>query len=230
MKWKEKFSEFVNLFVGAGLSTQPGLSINELEIDQLGFFDYFGNGNVHTVENDYEIAAGICAVVLKHAAYNTSVNIGNCMLMCDSPIERALLGGIIGVSLFRWDAVVIKNCRQIDMVPDEVVIDTRPQWKRDYRGSLLPIVECQKSINQYRVDFIVTLGGQSVIVECDGHDFHEKTKDQARNDKRRDRELQQSGHRIFRFAGSEIFESPLKSSESIIQFLENANQSGSSTQ
>ncbi len=64
----------------------------------------------------------------------------------------------------------------------------------------------QDSIGQYRVDFsIVSLGMGRLVIECDGHDFHEKTKEQAARDKRRDRFLQQSGYRVLRFTGSEIY-------------------------
>ncbi|MBA2502348.1 MAG: DUF559 domain-containing protein [Pyrinomonadaceae bacterium] len=45
---------------------------------------------------------------------------------------------------------------------------------------------------------------KKIIVECDGHDFHEKTKVQAAHDKRRDRILQSLGYKVFRFTGSEI--------------------------
>jgi len=61
----------------------------------------------------------------------------------------------------------------------------------------------------YRVDFLVTLrdGSKSseVIVECDGHDFHEKTKAQAKRDKARDRAFQSIGTPILHFTGSEIY-------------------------
>src|SRR5205807_7453561 len=43
------------------------------------------------------------------------------------------------------------------------------------------------------------------IVEIDGHDFHERTKEQAQRDKSRDRYLNQSGFTVFRFTGSEVF-------------------------
>src|SRR5687768_2589162 len=42
----------------------------------------------------------------------------------------------------------------------------------------------QYSVGNYRVDFLVTFTPGTeptvrVVVECDGHDFHEKTKEQA---------------------------------------------------
>lgn len=65
-------------------------------------------------------------------------------------------------------------------------------------------VEQQVQIGPYRVDFLVTGSMPSTIVECDGHDWHERTKEQAARDKKRDRWLQAQGHRVFRFTGSEI--------------------------
>ena len=47
-----------------------------------------------------------------------------------------------------------------------------------------------------------------IVIECDGHDYHEKTKEQARRDKARDRALTASGYRVVRFTGSEIYSDP----------------------
>jgi very-short-patch-repair endonuclease len=44
-----------------------------------------------------------------------------------------------------------------------------------------------------------------VIVEVDGHDFHEKTKEQARRDKSRDRFMAATEARVFHFTGSEVY-------------------------
>lgn len=42
----------------------------------------------------------------------------------------------------------------------------------------------QEKIGCYRVDFVVeaSFSDDKVIIECDGHDFHEKTKQQAKHD------------------------------------------------
>jgi very-short-patch-repair endonuclease len=58
-----------------------------------------------------------------------------------------------------------------------------------------------------------------MIVECDGHDFHEKTKDQARRDKQRDRFFQSKGYKVLRYAGSEIWADPEKCADEIIDEL-----------
>ncbi|MES2479414.1 MAG: DUF559 domain-containing protein [Bacteroidota bacterium] len=65
---------------------------------------------------------------------------------------------------------------------------------------------------KYRLDFALFyprfetgLEKLKVAVECDGHDFHEKTKEQAQRDKAKDRFLQSKGWIVARFTGSEIF-------------------------
>ena len=73
----------------------------------------------------------------------------------------------------------------------------------------------QFSFNQYRADFAFVfyselISYKKVIVECDGHEFHEKTKEQAAKDKKRDRYFQQNGWQILHFTGSEIYENPRK--------------------
>lgn len=68
-------------------------------------------------------------------------------------------------------------------------------------------VEMQREFGEYRVDFGFFFGSRLVlVVECDGHDFHEKTKDQAKRDKSRDRWfLNEFDVPTIRFTGSEIF-------------------------
>lgn len=74
----------------------------------------------------------------------------------------------------------------------------------------------QHPLLAYRVDFVVRVpyvdGGYSprlLVIECDGHDFHERTREQAQKDRLRDRAVQAAGHVIFRFTGSEIWRDPI---------------------
>lgn len=48
----------------------------------------------------------------------------------------------------------------------------------------------------------------AVIVECDGHDFHEKTESDRRYEKQRDRYFQRLGYKVIHFTGSEIVKDP----------------------
>ena len=99
----------------------------------------------------------------------------------------------------------------------------------------------QKNIGKYRVDFFieadmchftdVTLPNGTkeqkevnnrltMVVECDGHDFHERTKEQAARDKKRDRILQSLGYKVFHFTGSEIFNGSIQCAEEILKVIE----------
>lgn len=74
------------------------------------------------------------------------------------------------------------------------------------------VLKCQHKIGKHRVDFLASWSfddpaskRQKIIVECDGHNFHERTKEQAQRDRAKDREWQNAGYRVFRFTGSEIY-------------------------
>jgi very-short-patch-repair endonuclease len=87
--------------------------------------------------------------------------------------------------------------------------------------------EAQAQIEEFRVDFLFTVVSEDgilsrLVVECDGHDFHERTKEQAARDRSRDRALQQAGFTVFRFTGSEIYRGPLKCARQIFQWAEDA--------
>jgi hypothetical protein len=62
--------------------------------------------------------------------------------------------------------------------------------------------------------YFINVGGRNVRcpcflgIECDGHDFHERTKEQAAKDRSKDRVLKVRGLDIIRFTGSEITRDP----------------------
>lgn len=68
------------------------------------------------------------------------------------------------------------------------------------------------SYKRYRADFMIYVSGAKqrhrIVIECDGHDFHEKTKAQAQRDKSRDRFFISHGVPVLRYSGSEIFKDP----------------------
>lgn len=69
-------------------------------------------------------------------------------------------------------------------------------------------LEKQKKIGKYTVDFYLAFETDSglveFVIECDGHEFHEKTKKQAQHDKKRDRFLTSEGYVVLRYTGYEI--------------------------
>ncbi|TDH58249.1 DUF559 domain-containing protein [Dankookia rubra] len=75
-----------------------------------------------------------------------------------------------------------------------------PEWGTNFTP--------QVTVAEYRADFLfkVCLKGsfRMLAVECDGHDYHERTADQAARDRSRDRRLLTNGIHVLRFTGREI--------------------------
>lgn len=76
------------------------------------------------------------------------------------------------------------------------------------------IVRPQVVFGKFRVDFVLKAKrGKEIVIECDGHDFHERTKEQARRDRGRDRFFASKGITVVRFTGSEIWANPVRCAE-----------------
>lgn len=87
----------------------------------------------------------------------------------------------------------------------------------------------QYPVLDWKVDFVLGKRGNDdrphfVVVECDGHDFHERTKEQAAKDRSRDRRLQDAGFRIHRYTGHELYKQPYECvSQALTALLEQAH-------
>lgn len=92
---------------------------------------------------------------------------------------------------------------------------------KNFYGENLLIIPQFKIAPFFTVDFLIYLPvlNLKVIVECDGHDFHEKTKEQAKKDKQRDRFLVMNGFYNFRFTGSEIYNNSFRAVMDIEDFI-----------
>ena len=117
---------------------------------------------------------------------------GDLLSRCESPIEAKFIVALFGHGEF-----------------DDMVV--RVGTGAEHFGCLADKLEVcpQFVIGPYRCDFAFLQfhprgTTTRIIVECDGHDFHDRTKEQAQRDKSRDRFLQSRGWRVFRFTGSEI--------------------------
>lgn len=89
----------------------------------------------------------------------------------------------------------------------------------------------QRHVGRYRPDISViwNVGNNThlhVVVECDGHAFHEKTKEQAARDKARDRFLMIKGWPVLRFTGSEIYKDAGTCAEAVVDALHTQWHSG----
>lgn len=77
-------------------------------------------------------------------------------------------------------------------------------------------IHAQYQVKNYRLDFAVLHNGKKICIEADGHEFHEKTKEQAMHDRERDRVLQLDGWMVLRFTGSEIHNNGAKCAKQIL--------------
>jgi very-short-patch-repair endonuclease len=163
-----------------------------------------------------DVADEILQAAKQEAADMLAFQYGAGAAVCDSPIEKILLAQLLHP---QW-------ARELDTVASVLL----PPSKLVAHAVAPPIAGIwiwpQIIIDTYRVDFIIGYQSGSVysevIVECDGHDFHERTKLQAFRDKRRDRALVAKGYRVLRFTGSEIFNRSEEVVGEIIDILRDA--------
>lgn len=92
--------------------------------------------------------------------------------------------------------------------------ESNPQRLLTFYGGLPTCgteVELSLDDRNIRIDFAFVFPGPhhtKIAVELDGHDFHERTPEQAMSDKSRDRKLQALGWHCLRFTGREVLQRP----------------------
>lgn len=60
---------------------------------------------------------------------------------------------------------------------------------------------------------------KKIIIECDGHEFHQKTKQQVKHDNEREYDLKMAGYEVIRFSGSQIYNNPLRCAEDTYNYI-----------
>lgn len=140
---------------------------------------------------------------------------GGAIANTDSPIEAQLLVAFTFV-LRVWGASVLVAERGSPL---------KPEFYDNGVDRFETLVIPQFQTHDYRLDFAIFHSADRAVkiaVECDGHEFHERTKDQAQRDKARDRMLQQLGYKAIRYTGSEIYRKPVESAHDIWGVLQGA--------
>ena len=76
--------------------------------------------------------------------------------------------------------------------------------------------EVEVNGKNYRLDFLYSEDYDKEVekpfrlaIECDGHDFHEKTKEQVEKRNKRDMDLKMAGYDVLHYSGSQIFKKPM---------------------
>lgn len=86
----------------------------------------------------------------------------------------------------------------------------------------------QFQVDQYRVDFLVERvwfydganRRDQVLVELDGHEFHDKDKRQRSYEKARDRHLARRGFKVLHYTGSDVLADPYKVAYEVMDTIE----------
>lgn len=80
-------------------------------------------------------------------------------------------------------------------------------------------VDIETEKGNYRVDFIVRSKEIKVVIECDGHEFHEKTKEQVAYGNDRDLNLKIEGYEVIHFSGSQIYNEPIVCCTKVMKYF-----------
>jgi very-short-patch-repair endonuclease len=142
----------------------------------------------------------------------------------DSPIEHLFFAALVTVAgnSGRCVNTIFKH-----LPPHDLAYTWELAEMKHWRGEVA-VVEKQVEIAGWRVDFLIHynryVGSEAIqdrlIVECDGHAYHERTKQQAARDRSRDRLAQHEGITIFRFTGSELWNDPVGCANEVLDFME----------
>lgn len=129
--------------------------------------------------------------------------------VCESPMERLLFLGFITTPLPMAGGLVQQHARSLTRWHAQQVGVS--QEAKALLGNEKWFLYCQFPVTlrdrDIRLDFALfsSRSGMKIDVEVDGHDFHERTKEQAQSDKSRDRLLQSMGWQVLRYTGSEVW-------------------------
>jgi very-short-patch-repair endonuclease len=117
---------------------------------------------------------------------------------CQSPIEEMMLAALLHANMIHPKFTLF-----FPFAADY-------EWPREPPVTPGCALFLQAQMGPYRADFLFVTRDHTgavewMVIECDGHDFHERTKQQAQRDRARDRWMQANKIKVFRFTGSEIF-------------------------
>ena len=77
----------------------------------------------------------------------------------------------------------------------------------------------QEKIDIYKADHVIRYRGLKIVVECDGHEFHSRTKEQAQHDRARDRRMQALGFIVLRFTGAELYRDGMRCAKEVMALI-----------
>lgn len=144
---------------------------------------------------------------------------------CESPVEKILVADIATCFGLR-----------VRTKPTRSLYGPAPNTHPDLDGIFSITVEIQKPIHtmnsSYRADIYAYLTRYwhrhqrqpewgKLVIEVDGHDYHDRTKEQASRDRKRDREMKLADYEVLRFTGSDVYRDSQQCTSDIEEFFWN---------
>lgn len=182
---------------------------------------------------DLDAAFGATISASLRAEYGVRIpQLAAALELCESPIEARFLLGLICGCAFHDLTIIVADDDQEEIYSgkgsayEEMTLWVFPQLqiddhRVDFGLSLVfdnPQIKIARMVGKPDPPVPLVIENR-VVVECDGHAFHEQTPEQAARDKSRDRDLLNRGYPVMRFTGSEIVSGPLKCAGHVMDWV-----------
>lgn len=175
---------------------------------------------------------------LRSVLIDTAGRLESAVAICESPIEARFLLALICACAKHQLAISIQDDEEgselygCEGVHGDMAVEVTPQMqigehRVDFALELTftnPFHQMAAMFGTEKPKYLAEQVSEKLVVECDGHKFHEKTPEQAKKDKSRDRDLLSRGYPVIRFTGSEIYRDPLKCAEQVVHDLFEINK------
>lgn len=143
--------------------------------------------------------------LLNHEEFSRSENIYEDYVICEAFADVVPYPASIRVG--HWCAEMRSSdgstWRQVHFFQQVPIVCGAKEYRADFVAVAIGIDHATRFCRDTKIDASNTL--LRVVIEIDGHDFHERTKEQASHDKARDRAMTKAGWHVLRFTGSDIY-------------------------
>lgn len=129
---------------------------------------------------------------------------------CESPMEQ-----LLAIEMERLGVCNIEHFNPFVKVNEllnqgEININ----GKTYYADFLFTVSYFKKVKGEFKADCI-----KKFVIEVDGHEFHQKTKEQVEHDNERQRALQKAGYEVIRFSGTEVYHKSYKCASEVLSVI-----------
>lgn len=95
------------------------------------------------------------------------------------------------------------------LIPQETIVTDDGKFRVDF---LFSTEEVSCPWREFQEDYFL-------VIECDGHDYHEKTKEQVAKRNDRDMALKKAGYDVLHLSGSQIYREPMKCARQVVEYI-----------